>query len=134
MPGTLAQWYQEAGGEAVLMGKPSPLIYAAAAALAPAVPRGRWLAVGDSLAHDVAGCAAAAMGRSLLVVGGIHAGDAALRCGGGSGGSGRAGGGGGGGGSVSGGNAASEWNDAALAALCREHGAAPTYACAWLEW
>ncbi|KAI8477095.1 MAG: HAD-like domain-containing protein [Monoraphidium minutum] len=113
MPGTLAEWYRAAGGEVVLMGKPAPLIYDACTCLAPGVAPGRWLAVGDSIQHDIAGAAAAGAGPAVLVVGGIHAEDAALR-------------------GTS--NAAASWDGPALAALCREHGAAPAFAMAWMEW
>jgi HAD superfamily hydrolase (TIGR01450 family) len=116
MPGTMAEWYAEAGGEVVLMGKPAGVIYDAAAALAPQIARGRWLAIGDSLAHDIAGAAAAATGPSLFVASGIHADELRLS------------------GSQDGGNAASEWDADALTALCASHGATPTYAMAWLEW
>lgn len=54
MPGTLASVYAAAGGHVVLMGKPAPLIYAAAAE-ALGLSAGELLAVGDSLEHDVAG-------------------------------------------------------------------------------
>jgi ribonucleotide monophosphatase NagD (HAD superfamily) len=89
MPGTLARCYASAGGgPVVLMGKPSGRIYRAARALAvngaasdaPSSTRERWLAVGDSLEHDVAGAAAAAreLGQgvevdALFVAAGIHA-------------------------------------------------------------
>jgi ribonucleotide monophosphatase NagD (HAD superfamily) len=116
MPGTLAQWYQELGGDAVLMGKPSPIIYEAAAAMAPNVHAGRWLAIGDSLQHDIAGAAAAGTGPGLFIVGGIHAEEAGLR------------------GGPEAGNAGSGWNAGALARLCREHGAAPKWAAAWMQW
>lgn len=116
MPGTLAAMYEELGGSAVVMGKPATGIYEAAAALAR-VPRGRWLAVGDSLAHDIAGAARAGTGPSLFIVGGIHAGEARLQ------------------GAPRGGNARAAWDAGALAALVAAHGgAAPSYAAAWLEW
>jgi ribonucleotide monophosphatase NagD (HAD superfamily) len=61
MPGTLARYYQQQGGAVQLMGKPDPIIYEAArellpgnAAAAAADPR-QWLAIGDSLEHDIAG-------------------------------------------------------------------------------
>jgi ribonucleotide monophosphatase NagD (HAD superfamily) len=63
MPGTLARYYQQQGGVVQLMGKPDPIIYTAAfellldaaAAAAAAVDPQQWLAIGDSLEHDVAG-------------------------------------------------------------------------------
>lgn len=63
MPGTLAKHYSEQlGGVVQLMGKPDPLIYAAAQELTggsgPDVSSRQpqqWLAIGDSLEHDIAG-------------------------------------------------------------------------------
>jgi ribonucleotide monophosphatase NagD (HAD superfamily) len=62
MPGTLAKHYKQLGGFVQLMGKPDPLIYAAAQELAGASSvqssgggQQQWLAVGDSLEHDIAG-------------------------------------------------------------------------------
>jgi ribonucleotide monophosphatase NagD (HAD superfamily) len=94
MPGTLARAYAAAGGgPVVLMGKPAGRIYRAARALAAAAEeedeggrRGRrrrpeeerWLMIGDSLEHDVAGAAAASRELgvavdALFVAAGIHA-------------------------------------------------------------
>lgn len=116
MPGTLAEWYKGQGGEVQLMGKPSPLIYEACTQLVPDIAPGRWLAIGDSLQHDIGGAQAAGTGPSLFVVGGIHADDAGLI------------------GGQQGGNAGSMWDDAALRRLCVEHGVTPTYAAGWMEW
>lgn len=71
MPGTLAAQYQQMGGRVQLMGKPGPIIYAAAQQLAGGTSDGgssggggreqqqqqeqQWLAIGDSLEHDIAG-------------------------------------------------------------------------------
>lgn len=63
MPGTLAKQYKQLGGRVQLMGKPDPLIYTAAQELAgPGLRQDQqqqqaqqWLAIGDSLEHDVAG-------------------------------------------------------------------------------
>lgn len=61
MPGTLAAQYSQLGGHVQLMGKPDPLIYTAAQELAVQGGTGgsqqkqQWLAIGDSLEHDVAG-------------------------------------------------------------------------------
>lgn len=57
MPGTLARAYSRLGGEVVLMGKPAAIIYEAAAEML-ALPKDQILAIGDSLEHDIAGCAA----------------------------------------------------------------------------
>lgn len=72
MPGTLAAWYEAAGGgPVVLLGKPGADIYAAALALAGNPPPSSVLAIGDSLEHDVAGAAACGI-DALFVGGGIH--------------------------------------------------------------
>jgi ribonucleotide monophosphatase NagD (HAD superfamily) len=63
MPGTLAKQYSQLGGRVQLMGKPDPLIYTAAQELVAQGGTGgsqqqqqqQWLAIGDSLEHDVAG-------------------------------------------------------------------------------
>jgi ribonucleotide monophosphatase NagD (HAD superfamily) len=158
MPGTLARRYAAKGGTVVLMGKPSGRIYRAARALAAAAEAGegsegsadpsrrrrrrrrRWLAIGDSLEHDVAGAAAAGDDvDALFVAAGIHADelgfeppqDLALGNEGVGGEWGEAmaaaaaaaaGGGGGG-------------PPASLAALCSKLGVAPpTYATGYLQW
>eukprot|EP00879_Flechtneria_rotunda_P024241 GHRR01025689.1.p1 GENE.GHRR01025689.1~~GHRR01025689.1.p1 ORF type:complete len:339 (+),score=98.20 GHRR01025689.1:1137-2153(+) len=74
MPGTLARIYQQLGGEVQLMGKPDPIIYTAAVNLVPGLSCSsqEWLAVGDSLEHDIAGAQQAGM-KSLFIIGGIHA-------------------------------------------------------------
>lgn len=57
MPGTLARCYQQQGGQVQLMGKPDPIIYSAAREMLPGAagdPQ-QWLAIGDSLEHDIAG-------------------------------------------------------------------------------
>jgi len=72
MPGVLGQWYSEMSGHGQihLMGKPDACIYAAARRLLIS-PGVRVLAVGDSLAHDVAGAHAAGI-DSLFITSGIH--------------------------------------------------------------
>lgn len=62
MPGTLAKHYKQLGGCVQLMGKPDPLIYATAQELAgehsvrsASGGQQQWLAIGDSLEHDIAG-------------------------------------------------------------------------------
>ena len=70
-PGALAARYEKTGGRVIYVGKPHPLIYRAALdSLAPLAPE-RILAVGDSLAHDVAGAAAVGL-ASAFVLSGIH--------------------------------------------------------------
>jgi HAD superfamily hydrolase (TIGR01459 family) len=73
--GAIAALYAEAGGEVVHSGKPHPPIYALAAqALRAAAGCGapRVLAIGDGVATDVAGAAAAGI-DCLFVTGGIAA-------------------------------------------------------------
>lgn len=63
MPGTLAKQYSQLGGTVQLMGKPDPLIYTAAREMLQQQQQEggdnqqqqRWLAIGDSLEHDIAG-------------------------------------------------------------------------------
>ena len=113
MPGTLARHYAACGGQVVLMGKPAPIIYAAALAMLQ-LPAEQVIAVGDSLEHDIGGAQAAGI-DSVFVLGGIHAADVQLapqqqaQQGGSSG---------------SGGYSYSEEK---LAAVCQSHGAAPTF-------
>jgi HAD superfamily hydrolase (TIGR01459 family) len=71
MPGTLARWYAEAGGEVHLMGKPAAIIYEGALEMLD-LPAREIIAIGDSLEHDIAGAAAAGV-NSLFIAGGIHA-------------------------------------------------------------
>ncbi|HMA14940.1 MAG TPA: TIGR01459 family HAD-type hydrolase [Kiloniellaceae bacterium] len=68
-PGALAADYAALGGRVVYIGKPHPLIYRHVLdRLSSPV---RVLAVGDSLAHDVAGARGAGL-ASAFVIGGIH--------------------------------------------------------------
>eukprot|EP00873_Tetraselmis_striata_P044413 jgi/Tetstr1/464677/TSEL_009429.t1 len=71
MPGTLAQWYDEFGGEVHLMGKPAPVIYEGAMALL-GLDAAEILAVGDSLEHDIRGAQSAGV-ASAFICAGIHA-------------------------------------------------------------
>jgi HAD superfamily hydrolase (TIGR01459 family) len=70
-PGTLAARYAAGGGEVRYVGKPWPAIYRMALAMLQ-LPPDRIVAVGDSLAHDVAGAAPFGI-DSALVAGGVHA-------------------------------------------------------------
>ncbi len=71
-PGALADRFHAAGGEVVWYGKPHANIYRAVQRSFPQVRPERFLMVGDSLEHDIAG--AQAMGfASALIRGGIHA-------------------------------------------------------------
>lgn len=79
--GALAELFAGLGGEVILAGKPHPPIYRLAferldEAAGRKTPRGRILAIGDSLANDVAG--ANAQGVDMLFIGGgIHGADIA---------------------------------------------------------
>lgn len=56
MPGTLAKDFEDAGGTCVRrMGKPDSVAYNAAVELLDAANKGRVLAIGDSLGHDILG-------------------------------------------------------------------------------
>lgn len=120
MPGTLAKHYKQLGRFVQLMGKPDPLIYAAAQELAGAssVQSGggqqQWLAAGDSLEHDIAGAAAAGV-QTLFIVGGIHAADVHLQ------------------GGAADDNTSCSWDEAALAQLCKQHGVQPTFCMPYLQ-
>ena len=71
-PGALAAAYERGGGRVAWYGKPHAAVFEATAR-ALGLPSGPGLLmVGDSLAHDVAGAAAAGW-RTALVRGGIHA-------------------------------------------------------------
>eukprot|EP00241_Pyramimonas_parkeae_P005955 CAMPEP_0114234074 /NCGR_PEP_ID=MMETSP0058-20121206/5520_1 /TAXON_ID=36894 /ORGANISM="Pyramimonas parkeae, CCMP726" /LENGTH=384 /DNA_ID=CAMNT_0001345739 /DNA_START=85 /DNA_END=1239 /DNA_ORIENTATION=- len=80
MPGTFAKWYNEMGGEVVLMGKPAEIVYTTALEMIGGdVQKASMVAVGDSLEHDVQGAANAGI-DSVFVTGGIHAIDLPERC------------------------------------------------------
>ena len=71
-PGAVARRYEELGGRVGYVGKPHRPVYELCLERLGHPPVGEIVAVGDSLAHDVAG--AAAMGiDAALVVAGIHA-------------------------------------------------------------
>jgi HAD superfamily hydrolase (TIGR01459 family) len=72
--GTLARIYEEMGGKVRWHGKPHASVYAACLDLLGPTDRPRILCVGDSLRTDIAGANAAGL-DSLLVAGGMHAGD-----------------------------------------------------------
>ena len=69
--GALAARYEELGGRVHYFGKPYPEVYDLALA-ALGLPAARVLAVGDGLATDIAGAAAAGL-DSLLITGGLLA-------------------------------------------------------------
>ncbi len=69
-PGLLALAYEELGGRVQYHGKPYPRIYRSCCGIM-GLPPEKVLAVGDSLAHDVAGAANAGIG-ACFIAGGIH--------------------------------------------------------------
>ncbi len=61
MPSMVApvrQWYEELGGEVVLLGKPAAVLYEEALRLLN-LRKSEVVAIGDSLQHDIAGARAA---------------------------------------------------------------------------
>jgi HAD superfamily hydrolase (TIGR01459 family) len=70
-PGALAQRYEQLGGEVFYHGKPHVAIYESCLAAMPGLPRGKVVAIGDSLEHDILGASRAGL-RSAFVAGGIH--------------------------------------------------------------
>lgn len=73
-PGMVAQRYEALGGQVRYHGKPHRAIYRSCMEALNLKDESRIIAVGDSLAHDVAGAAAAGL-RSAFVAAGIHAGE-----------------------------------------------------------
>lgn len=71
-PGTLAQYYEEHGGEVVRFGKPAREIYNMCHALVPAAKK--IIGIGDSLDHDIQGANNFGV-DSLFVLSGIHRAD-----------------------------------------------------------
>lgn len=104
-PGALAAHYQGLGGRVIWVGKPHARVYRRALELLPAGPV---LAIGDSLAHDIAGAAAQGL-DTAFVLAGIHA-DAFDP------------------------DASPGTNRRALDQLSQEFGVSPTYAMARFRW
>lgn len=71
-PGALADTYEKDGGTVIWYGKPHANIYRAVMRRFPDLPPERFLMVGDSLEHDIAGAQNLGL-RSAFVRGGIHA-------------------------------------------------------------
>ena len=69
--GMLARFYEQFGGSVRSIGKPYPEVYRIVRSMLE-LPAARILAVGDALATDIAGAAAAGL-PSCWVLGGIHA-------------------------------------------------------------
>src|SRR5580765_2571230 len=72
--GALAEHYEKIGGRVRWHGKPYPSVYDSCLALLGMADRRRLLAIGDSLRTDIAGAAGAHI-DSLLIAGGVHAGE-----------------------------------------------------------
>lgn len=73
MPGSLAETFAQAGGTSVtLLGKPHEVAYKSAIAALEGCGASKYLAIGDSLAHDILGAHAAGI-DSLYIAGGIDA-------------------------------------------------------------
>lgn len=72
--GAIARLYAELGGEAILLGKPHPPIYAAAKRKVAELGGNRPLAVGDGLPTDIRGAVDNGI-PVLFVTGGIHGAD-----------------------------------------------------------
>ncbi|XP_076916412.1 uncharacterized protein LOC143576116 [Bidens hawaiensis] len=77
MPGTLASTYEKLGGEVKWMGKPYPIIYKFAIAMA-GVDASDSIAVGDSLHHDIKGANASGI-ESAFITCGIHLSELGLK-------------------------------------------------------
>jgi HAD superfamily hydrolase (TIGR01459 family) len=82
-PGAIARLYGELGGKVTFIGKPKRAIYDYAMSSAGCPPRDRTVAVGDSIAHDVAGARAAGISVGLVLTGlsgGLSDHDIARQC------------------------------------------------------
>jgi HAD superfamily hydrolase (TIGR01459 family) len=107
--GWLAQHYRQAhGGRVIYHGKPAPAIFRRAAGILGQAQNARILVVGDSLATDIKGAAAAGY-DSLFVTRGIHAEELGIA-------------------------PADEPDPHRLAEVCARHGEWPTAAIATLRW
>ena len=73
-PGALADRYKEMGGEVIWYGKPRAPVFQAVMRYRPEIAPDRFLVVGDSLEHDIAGGQKVGF-KTALVRGGIHASD-----------------------------------------------------------
>lgn len=73
-PGALAGRYEEMGGEVIWYGKPHAPVFQAVMRYRPDLPPDRFLMVGDSLEHDIAGGQKVGF-KTAFVRGGIHTGD-----------------------------------------------------------
>jgi HAD superfamily hydrolase (TIGR01459 family) len=73
-PGALADRYEEMGGEVIWYGKPHAPVFQAVIRYRPELAPNRFLMVGDSLEHDIAGGQKVGF-KTALVRGGIHTSD-----------------------------------------------------------
>jgi HAD superfamily hydrolase (TIGR01459 family) len=73
-PGALADRYAEMGGDVVWYGKPHSPMFQAVSRIFSDLDADRFLMVGDSLEHDIAGAQQAGF-KSAFIRGGIHTGD-----------------------------------------------------------
>lgn len=73
-PGALADRFVAMGGHVVWYGKPNANVYRAVQRRCPDIPARRFLMIGDSVEHDIAGAQQVGF-QSALIRGGIHAGD-----------------------------------------------------------
>jgi HAD superfamily hydrolase (TIGR01459 family) len=106
--GSIAQRYEDAGGNVYYHGKPHPPIYAMARERLGLGKDARILAVGDSLRTDIAGAVAAGL-DSLFLTSGIHAAELGVQ-------------------------PLTDPPPEAVAALCARHGHWPTAAAAAFRW
>ena len=77
--GALAKAYENQGGEVLYLGKPHLPVYdlvdrRLTETAGRAIPRAKWLAIGDGLKTDIAGAKRAGI-DALLITGGIHEGE-----------------------------------------------------------
>ena len=70
--GTIAQLYQEMGGNVIILGKPSQEIYHEAIKCVNSYKKSQMVAVGDSLFHDILGAKKFGI-DNVLITSGIHA-------------------------------------------------------------
>ena len=70
--GTIAQLYQDMGGNVIILGKPSQEIYHEATKCVNSYKKSQMVAIGDSLFHDIIGAKKFGI-DSVLITSGIHA-------------------------------------------------------------
>ena len=69
--GTIAELYRDFGGNVFMMGKPSICIYQEATKNIQGIDKSKFLAVGDSIYHDIKGANEFKI-DSMLITSGIH--------------------------------------------------------------